>query len=112
MDNPDKVADMITYTCCIEDCEAAGTLHANHENASLYCEQHGHCRRCEMSVEYFVFVAEIGNHGAWICPCVAADRHPVEQRKQSPAPSPMPEEKKPLEFVVPRARAKRMRKIV
>lgn len=89
--------NMNNETCCIDGCEAPGILHANHENASLYCTMHGHCRGCERSVEYFVFVAEIGNHGAWICPCVASARREIV--KQPAGPFKYIEEKKTIRDV-------------
>jgi hypothetical protein len=57
--------------CCIENCDQPGTIHANHENASLYCVNHGKCGHCHDSVEYFVFAEDIG---IWLCPCVASRR--------------------------------------
>lgn len=76
-----------TITCIVDGCGKPGTRHANHDNASCYCEEHGICGRCKESVEYFVHIVDQGispkgfawTEDTWMCPCAAEGRHPSEK---------------------------------
>lgn len=93
--------------CCVSDCEAAGTVSANHPNADRYCPTHGVCRGCGESVAYFIHVDDLD---IWICPCVALRRHEVvETKRYEPGTPPKQEEKKVIQFGDIQARKNRKR---
>lgn len=80
--------------CATKDCDLPGTRHANHEHASMYCEEHGICGGCGESVEYFVRVTDQGTTkngfvwtlDTWMCPCAAKGRHPEEIQRVAVEP--------------------------
>jgi hypothetical protein len=77
-------------TCCIGGCDQPATHHADHEHASLYCEDHGVCTHCGLSVEHFEHVIDQGTTAkghhwsldVWLCPCVADRRRAVETQRE------------------------------
>jgi hypothetical protein len=88
-----------TITCSVDGCDRPGTRHADYEQASLYCDQHGNCSGCGLSVEHFKHVVDEGaspkghqwSLDVWLCPCVA------DRRRMMETPRPVYEPKEAVE---------------